>query len=124
MAEFREKVHKILSADEGSNKRRNVESITTSSMSNTSNKENKKSNQCLEFLCSRIKSLEERIEHNNVINDIFIKLMVKEVAKITFNLNIYLSKDEFKAKEVLFAYFEANALLPINTNSTAKKIIA
>ncbi|RIA83854.1 hypothetical protein C1645_833142, partial [Glomus cerebriforme] len=57
---------------------------------------NKKSNQCLEFLYSRIKSLEEKIEHDNVIDDRFIKLIVKEVVKTTFNLNIYPSKDELQ----------------------------
>ncbi|RIA95501.1 hypothetical protein C1645_816586 [Glomus cerebriforme] len=146
--------------EEGLNKCRNVED-TSSSMNGTSEKnnndmqifeiidiltvknkkfydqlikDNAKFLECLEFLCSRIKFLEKNIEHDNFMNNSFIKHLTKKVAKISINIkfydetnklqwtNLYNEKIQQKAKEVLFTYFRADALLPINTSSSPQKI--
>ncbi|RIA83243.1 hypothetical protein C1645_834101 [Glomus cerebriforme] len=82
-----------MSADEErSNKCRNIED-TSSSMSDTNNA---KFLERLEFLYSRIKFLEKNIEHDNFMNNNFIKHLTKEVAKIFFNISIYPNKDELQ----------------------------
>ncbi|RIA93980.1 hypothetical protein C1645_735095 [Glomus cerebriforme] len=143
MSGFRDKVQKMMSVDEErSNKCRNVEDIS-SSMSDTSKKnnddqlkilnekvdiltvknekfydqviqDNAKFLECLEYLCFRIKFLEKNIEYDNFMNNSFIKLLAKHQS-----LCGVLSS---KAKEVLFTYFGADALLPINTSSSPQKI--
>ncbi|RIA84991.1 hypothetical protein C1645_831452 [Glomus cerebriforme] len=132
----------MLTDEERSNKHRNVKN-TSSSMSDISEKnnddqlkilnekvniltvknekfydqlikDNAKFLKHLEFLCSRIKFLEKNIEHDNFMNNSFIKLLAKHRS-----LRDVLSS---KTKEVLFIYFEADALSPINTSSLPQKI--
>ncbi|RIA87301.1 hypothetical protein C1645_740230 [Glomus cerebriforme] len=83
----------MMSADEErSNKCRNVED-TSSNMNGISEKNN---DEHLEFLCSKIKFLEKNIEHDNFINNSFIKHLTKEVTKIFFNISIYSNKDKLQ----------------------------
>ncbi|RIA94320.1 hypothetical protein C1645_818243 [Glomus cerebriforme] len=110
----------MISADEEeSNKRKNIED-TSSSISDTSEKnndDNVKFLEYLEFLCFRIKFLEKNIEYDNFMNNSFIKHLIKEVAKISFNISIYPNKDELRiATEEYFKlhyqefYHETNKL--------------
>ncbi|PKK55815.1 hypothetical protein RhiirC2_801449 [Rhizophagus irregularis] len=51
--------------------------------------ENVKTNKHLEFLCNRMKHIEEMIESDNSGDNNFIKIIIKDNAKATFNINFY-----------------------------------
>ncbi|UZO06537.1 uncharacterized protein OCT59_026854 [Rhizophagus irregularis] len=113
--------------------------------------ENVKTNKHLEFLCNRMKHIEEMVESDNSGDNNFIKTIIKDVAKATFNINFYnkfttktqwisyfnnkicpelLSKQRSlrsclttKARDALFSYFGEVILPPINTNTSSAGII-
>ncbi|CAB4446639.1 unnamed protein product [Rhizophagus irregularis] len=59
-------------------------------------KENVKTNKHLEFLCNRMKYIEEMIESDNSGDNNFIKIIIKDVTKATFNISIYPTKEELR----------------------------
>ncbi|GBC13572.2 uncharacterized protein OCT59_000688 [Rhizophagus irregularis] len=58
--------------------------------------ENVKTNKHLEFLCNRMKHIEEMVESDNSGDNNFIKTIIKDVAKATFNISIYPTKEELR----------------------------
>ncbi|GBC23957.2 hypothetical protein GLOIN_2v1834793 [Rhizophagus irregularis DAOM 181602=DAOM 197198] len=105
-SEFRNKIQKLLSAgEETSNKRRGIESSmsSTSSMSENSYevfneqliKLNKKVDNMIEQN-KQMKHIEEMVESDNSGDNNFIKTIIKDVAKATFNISIYPTKEELR----------------------------
>ncbi|CAB5357935.1 unnamed protein product [Rhizophagus irregularis] len=85
--------------------------------------ENVKTNKHLEFLCNRMKHIEEMVESDNSGDNNFIKTIIKDVAKLLSKQRSLRSCLTTKARDALFSYFGEVILPPINTNTSSAGII-